>query len=181
MNMQTPRPHRPEGTETVTLQSVSEESLEKIQRLKARASRGLFSMALFIAFSIGALRDFDFLPPLSPQILAILGTPPSANMISAALMLYSFSAIILILSRMMSGSGSYSGIAHVGYLAAFYTFYHFAGVLGENFWAVFAAGTTILGLESYHVWTFCAEEIKKELESPAEPGRNNGDGQGTDE
>lgn len=132
------------------------------------ANHGLFALAFFIAISIGALRDFDFLPPLPDRIRAILGHPPPANMISALLLLYSFSAIILILSRMMSGTGGYGGVAHVGYLTAFYVFYHFAGAMEENFWAVFAAGMTILGLESYRIWTHCMEEIVKERESLGE-------------
>ena len=85
-------------------------------------------------------------------------------MISAVLLLYIFSAIILILSRMMSGSGKYGGVSHVGYLAGFYFFYHFSGKLPENFWAVFAAGVTILGLEGYHLWIYCSEEIERERE-----------------
>jgi hypothetical protein len=88
-------------------------------------------------------------------------------MISAVLLLYIFSAIILILSRMMSGSGKYGGIGHVGYLAGFYFFYHFSGRLPENFWAVFAAGVTIFGLESYHLWIYCSEEIAREREALA--------------
>ena len=121
-------------------------------------------MALFILFSIGALRDFSFLLSLDESIRATLGHPPPANMISALLILYIFSAIILILSPMKSGSGKYSGISHVGYLAGFYVFYHFSGTLPENFWAVFVAGITILGLESYHIWIYCSEEIEKERE-----------------
>jgi hypothetical protein len=85
-------------------------------------------------------------------------------MISSVLLLYIFSAILLILSRMMSGSGKYGGIGHVGYLAGFYFFYHFSGKLPENFWAVFAAGATVLGLEGYHLWIYCSEEIERERE-----------------
>lgn len=181
MKKQTTHSSQPEDEASRPVQTGARESMEKIRRLKAKASRGLFAMALFIAVSIGAVQNFDFLPTFSPQIRAILGTPPSANMISAALMLYSFSAIILILSRMMSGSGSYSGFSHVGYLAAFFAFYHFSGALNENFWAVFAAGITVLGLESYHIWTFCAEEIKKEQESLAEHGRGKGSGESAGE
>lgn len=124
-------------------------------------------MALFILFSIGALLDFSFLPSLDQSIRTTLGHPPPANLISALLILYIFSAIILILSRMMSGSGKYSGLSHVGYLAGFYVFYHFSGALRENFWAVFVAGITILGLESYHIWIYCSEEIVKERETLA--------------
>jgi hypothetical protein len=145
---------------------------EKIRRLKARASNGLFAMALFIALSIGGVRDFDFLPSFPPRFHALLGHPPSANMISTALLIYSFSAIVLILSRMMSGSGASSGFSHVAYLAGFYFFYHFSGAMEENFWAVFAAGMTILCLESYHIRNYCAEEIRKEQETLAELGKN---------
>lgn len=154
-----------------TIPSASMEHKEKIRLLKAKSSRGLYAIAAFIAVSIGAVRDFDFLPPLSPQLRAALGTPPSANMISTALLLYVFSAIILILSRMMSGSRSYSGMAHVAYLSGFYIFYKLGGVLADNVWAVFAAGITILGLESYHIWTFCNEEIRKEEEALEELSR----------
>jgi hypothetical protein len=83
-------------------------------------------------------------------------------MISAALLLYLFSAIILTLARMMEGTGKTGGIAHLGYLAAFYFFYHFSGNMEVHFWAVFAAGITILSLESYHLWQHCREEIQKE-------------------
>ena len=36
--------------------------------------------------------------------------------------------------------------------------------LDENFWAVFGSGITILGVESYRIWTFCAEGISKNME-----------------
>jgi hypothetical protein len=85
-------------------------------------------------------------------------------MIGAVLLLYVFSGIILILSRMMSGSGKYGGVSHVGFIAGFYFFYHFSGKLPENYWAVFAAGVTILGLEGYQLWIYCSEEIEKERE-----------------
>lgn len=146
-----------------------------IRRLKARPSHSLYAMALFIALSIGAIRDFDFLPSFPPGIRELLGQPPSADMVSAALLIYSFSAIILVLSRMMSGDGKFGGFAQVAFLAGFYFFYHFTGTMEENFWAVFAAGMTILGLESYHIWTWCAEEIRKEEEILAGKGKNKPD------
>jgi hypothetical protein len=151
---------------------VQDTARENIRRLRARANRGLFALALFLVISIGAVNNFDFLPSFPPHIIEILGQPPSSKMISAALMLYSFSAIILILSRMMSGAVSnYSGIAHVGYLSAFFFFYHFSGAMNESFWAVFAAGLTVLGLESYHLWTRSIEEIRKEEETLEELDR----------
>ncbi|WP_243370514.1 Yip1 family protein [Geotalea sp. SG265] len=166
-----PAPHDQQKEEPLAELPGSAEHRENIRRLKAKSSRGLYAMAAFIAVSIGAIRDFDFLPTISPQVRTALGTPPSANMISTALLLYAFSAIILILSRMMGGSHSYSGMAHVGYLSGFYIFYSLGGTLADNIWAVFAAGITILGLESYHIWTFCNEEIRKEMEALEESSR----------
>jgi hypothetical protein len=145
---------------------------DKIRGLRAKANRTLYVMALFIALSIGAIRDFAFLPSLSPRIHLLLGEGPSAGMISSALLIYIFSATILILSRMMSGSGKYGGFTQLGYLSGFYLFYHFSGAMEEYFWAVFAAGITILGLESYQVWTWCREEIRIQEEILAELERN---------
>ncbi|MBE0599444.1 MAG: menaquinol oxidoreductase [Desulfuromonadales bacterium] len=139
------------------------EARKKIRKLQARASRGLWALALFVAISIGAMRDFSFIPSLPQQIRDFLGMSPPTGLISAALVVYTFSAVVLVLSRMTLGLGEYSGFAHVGYLTAFYGFYHFAGALQDNFWAVFAAGMTVLGLESYHIWTHY-QELVKELE-----------------
>lgn len=143
---------------------VEAETRRRIERLRAKSNRGLWALALFIAISTGALWDFSFLPPLPETIRALLGHSPAPIMISGALVLYTFSAIMLTLSRMMGGSQQYSGFSHVAYLSAFYVFYHFARAMDENFWAVFVAGITILGLESYHIWNFCSEAIRKEQE-----------------
>jgi len=144
-----------------------EDTLANIRKLRNTLTKELISIALFLLLSIVALDNFSVFPSLSEPIRAALGRPPAANMISAVLLLYVFSAIILILARMMSGSGRYGGVAHVGYLAGFYIFYHLSGKLPENFWAVFASGATVLGLESYHVWLYCSEEIEKERETLA--------------
>jgi hypothetical protein len=162
-------PRRPDGSKEP--QNRPQEN-DIIRRLKTRPSHSLYAMAFFIALSIGAMRDFDFIPSFPPAFRELLGQPPSADMVSAALLIYSFSAIIKVLARMMSGDGKFSGFAHVAFLAGFYFFYHFSGAMEENFWAVFAAGMTILALGSYHIWTWCAEEIRKEEEILAGKGRN---------
>ena len=146
------------------LDQLRKEIKTRIGRLQATANHGLWSLALFIALSTCALWDFSFFPSLPDELRSLLGKPPSFNMISGALVLYSFSAIILTLSRMMGGLGEGSPFPHVLYLAAFYGFYHFAKGLDENFWAVFAAGLTVLGLESYRIWTYSNDEIRKEQE-----------------
>jgi hypothetical protein len=151
------------------------ETLAKIRKLQRKFTAELLSAVLFLLLSIAALYDFTFFPSLPENIRATLGRPPSVNMIGAVLLLYVFSGIILILSRMMSGSGKYGGVSHVGFIAGFYFFYHFSGKLPENLWAVFAAGVTILGLEGYHLWLYCSEEIERKREVLAfldgKPGR----------
>lgn len=134
-----------------------------IKRLKQFAHRGLWALSLFLFVSILAWQDFSMLP-VPDKVVASLGAPPPAQMISLLLVVYAFSAIILSLSRMMGGIEHKSSFCHVGYLAGFYLFYHFAKVLNDNYWAVFGAGMTILGVESYRIWTFCAESISKKSE-----------------
>ncbi len=138
--------------------------MEKIRSLQAKSVRGLWALALFLCISIGALRDFSFLPSMPEKLRKMLGHPPSPNMISGLLVIYSFSAIILILSRMMSDSESSGTMRNVAYLTAFYFFYHLSGSLDDNYWAVFASGLTILVLESYHSWIRCMGQIREEQE-----------------
>lgn len=140
------------------------ETLAKIRLLQRKFTAELLSASLFLLLSIAALYDFSFFPSLPENVRAALGRPPSVNMIGAVLLIYVFSGIILTLARMMSGSGKYGGVGHVGFIAGFYFFYHFSGRLPENFWAVFAAGVTIFGLEGYHLWIYCSEEIDRQRE-----------------
>ena len=118
----------------------------KIKRLELFSSSGLWILALFTALSMGAFHNFDFLPPLSEGIRAALGAGPPVKYINWALVVYGFSALILILTQMASDNKPRGALAHFGYLGAFYLFYHFSEGLRENFWAVFAVGLTILCL-----------------------------------
>ena len=166
MDDQSREPAKPSGSQSSSgPDSVRRTEPDTIRRLRTLANRGLFALALFIGLSIGAIRDFDFLPSFPPHFREFLGHPPSTNMISGVLLLYSFAAIVLILSRMTTGSNKFGPFANVGYLAGFYFFYHFSGALEENFWAVFAAGLTILSLETYHIRNYCSEEIRKEQDA----------------
>ncbi|MGA7829285.1 MAG: menaquinol oxidoreductase, partial [Geobacteraceae bacterium] len=137
---------------------------KKIHRLRRTANRGLWAMALFLVVSIAALNNFSFLPPLPEHIREMLGAAPPTIMISGLLILYSFSSLVLILARMIGDSTSHGGFYHVAYLTGFYCFYNLAGSLEDNFWAVFAAGATILSLEGYHLWTWCSRQISTEIE-----------------
>jgi hypothetical protein len=154
--------HPPSTEETSEAVLRCREIRRKIRKLQLRASRGIRALALFVAISIGAMNDFRFLPALPEHVRKLLGASPPVTLISIALVVYSFSAIILVLSRLTLGRKAHSGLTHVAYLTVFYGFYHFAGAMEDNFWAVFAAGMTILGLESYHNWIQCGEKIREE-------------------
>ena len=140
-----------------------QELTKEISRLNRFSTRGILALSLFLLISIFAWCGFFFLP--TPEAVTdVLGKPPSAGIISIALLLYTFSAIILSLSRMTAGIEHRSSFSHVGYLTGFFLFYYFGKSLGENYWAVFGSGITILGVESYRIWTFCAEGISKKQE-----------------
>lgn len=134
-----------------------------IKRLNTFSCRGLWALSLFMIVSMMAWNNFALLP-LPSTIVATLGLPPSPKYISILLLFYTFSAIILSLSRMMGGIEHKSSFCHVGYLTVFFLFYFVAKALDENYWAVFGAGITILGVESYRIWSFCNEAIMKKNE-----------------
>ncbi len=140
------------------------EVTQEIHRLHRQSNKGLWGLAVFILISIGAQQNFGFFPPIPESAREVLGASPPVRFISIALVVYSFSALILILSRMMGGSDTYRGWSHLGYLTGFYAFYYYAEALPENFWAIFVAGITIMSLEYYLIWTYCSEAIRKEKE-----------------
>lgn len=139
------------------------EGSRRLEALRARSNRWLWHFCLFLAVSVVALRGCGAFPPLPDSVVSILGRPPPPRIVAFALVLYSFSAIVLTLGRLATGTGAASGLPHVAYLAAFYGFFRLGGELGDNFWAVFAAGVTILGLTGYCDWSRTREEIQEEL------------------
>ncbi|MDX2481651.1 MAG: menaquinol oxidoreductase [Desulfuromusa sp.] len=159
-----PTTHETEETPLPDINPLRKQVQAKIKRLELHSSTGLWILALFTVLSMGAFRNFDFLPPLSEGIRAALGAGPPVKYINWALVMYGFSAIILILTHMASDNKPRGALAHFGYLGAFYLFYHFSEGLRENFWAIFVVGLTILGLQSYHVWNYYHEKIQEQRE-----------------
>jgi hypothetical protein len=134
----------------------------RIRRLELTAGNGLWGMVLFLLVSFAAFDGFAILPDLPESIRQKLGTPPPIDLISLALVIYAFSGIILTLARMTNDTGSYRGFRHAAFFTGFYTFYHLSGGLPDNFWAVFLSGISVMGLESYHLWTRHSAAIRKQ-------------------
>ncbi len=104
-----------------------QELIKKINRFNRFSTRGILALALFLVICILAWFGFSFLP--APDVVtALLGKPPSARIISIVLLLYTFSALILSLSRMAAGIEHRSSFGHVGFLTAFFLFYYFGKV-----------------------------------------------------
>jgi hypothetical protein len=141
-----------------------QEILERIRSLQARANRGIWLVAAFLVVSIAASRGFDLFPELSFGARSWLGAAPPVRMIQLALVVYAFSASVLILARMAKGDPPGKNFTHVLYLTAFYGFFHYAQALGDNFWAVLVAGGTVLGLAAFQNWTYCSTQIRQEEE-----------------
>src|SRR5689334_8061036 len=110
------------GAACQTQASLRQGLVDEIQRLKRFSNRGLWALSLFLFVSTLAWREFPILPR-PDKIVAALGAPPSSQIISMVLVVYTFSAIILSLSRMMAGLKHKSSFCHVGYLGVFYLFY----------------------------------------------------------
>ncbi len=134
----------------------------RILYLKKQIRYGQWWIALFFLVSLGAAANFRFFPPISEEVRHLLGVSPPPSLISIALIVYAFSALILILGHMNTGPRRFRGWSHIGYLSAFYLFYYYTDALRDNFWPVFIAGLTILGLENYRVWSGCSEAIREE-------------------
>ena len=139
-----------------------QEIQDRIHNFKKQIRYSQWWIALFFLVSLGAAANFRFLPPISEEVRQLLGASPPPSLISIALIVYAFSALILILGHMNTGPRRFRGWSHLGYLTAFYLFYYYTNLLRDNFWQVFIAGLTILGLENYRVWSGCSEAIREE-------------------
>jgi len=134
----------------------------RIRTLERASGTGLWSMVLFLLVSMLAFDGFSFFPDLSEDVRIMLGKPPPASLISLALVVYAFSGIVRTLAMMSRNIKPYRGMMHAAFFVAFYVFYHLSGALPDNFWAVFFAGLSVMGLENYYLWSHSSAEVRKE-------------------
>jgi hypothetical protein len=157
-HVQAEKPRHPDKQETLRQELTTE-----ISRLRSYSLRGVWSLSLFLLVSLYAWRSFPLFPP-PETFISYLGTPPSAYLVSSLFVVYTFFAILLSLSRMIAGVAHHGSLSHVAYLSGFFFFYYVAKALDDNYWAVFAAGITILAVESYRIWAFCQEALARSTE-----------------
>jgi hypothetical protein len=156
-------PH-PDGQQMPGRDDLRQRVEARIRRLERVSLAGLWSMVLFLIISFGAYENFSFFPEISEDFRRMLGAPPPSEMISLALVIYAFSGIVGTLARMSRNIKPFRGLMHTAFFAAFYAFYFLSGVLPDNFWAVFFAGLSVMGLENYYLWAHSNEALQKERE-----------------
>lgn len=153
---------QPEEQQVPGREALRQRTEARIRRLQRVSGNGLWSMLLFLLVSFAAFDSFSILPELSPEILELLGASPPVELIGLALVIYAFSGIVRTLASMSRNIKPYMGLMHAAFFTGFYTFYHLAGALQDNFWAIFFAGISVMGLENYYLWSHSSEAIKKE-------------------
>lgn len=154
----------PDGHRVPSREDLQHRVEARIRQLERASGTGLWAMVLFLLVSFGAYGNFSFLPELSEGARKILGTSPPPEMISLALVIYAFSGIVRTLARMSRNIKPYRGLIHAAFFVAFYLFYYLSGSLPDNFWAVFFAGISVMGLENFYLWSHSNAAVRKERE-----------------
>lgn len=167
-----PWKRNPEEQAEPVLSRSPQEAEARIRTYSARARLGQWGLIGFLILSMAAFRFGPLFNDLPDSWRATLGPAPPTMLMSIALAVYAFSALLYILARMMEGDLKYRGWSHLGYLGGFYLFFAYADALQDNFWAILVAGLTILGLECFRLWTHCKEAVRREREILAELGRS---------
>lgn len=152
----------PEGQQVPGREDLRLRIEARIRKLERASGNGLWAMVFFLMVSFVAFDSFSFFPEISTDLRRLLGTPPPAGMISLALVVYAFSGIVRTLARMSRNIKPYLGLMHASFFSAFYAFYHLSGALQDNFWAVFFAGISVMGLENYYLWSHSNAALLKE-------------------
>jgi len=118
---------------------------------------GLLNLVLFLGISTAffSIRNVDLLAPLSESFRQILGQPPPPFLISVAVGVYTVTAALLIIGRIVNGAMPPRKWLPLFLRTVFYFFFAVANALPGNFMGVFIAGLFLFGLEQFHLWTFC--------------------------
>ncbi len=140
---------------------------ERTEHRYTRARRNLWSLVAFLLISIDAysFRNFNLFEASSEPVRQLLGYPPPTYLISIALAVYCFSAVILTLTAMANYNPPASTWKNLGYRCTFYLFYSFSGSIAGHFIPVLVVGLFLYAFDQCHIWfyNFKLEQQQKEL------------------
>src|SRR6056297_1260385 len=97
------RPRNPDREPENPATDAKSRSLARIRQMQGLSRHSLWGLTFFLIISVVAMPQSSLLPAIPRNVREILGSAPPANLVSIALVVYSFSALVLILSRMGSG------------------------------------------------------------------------------
>lgn len=129
-----------------------------------RSRRNLWSLVLFLLISIDAysFRTFNLFEAASEPVRQLLGYPPPAYLVSAALAVYALSAVILTLTAIANDIRPTSTWKHLGYRSTFYLFYSFSGSIAGHYLPVLLTGLCLYGLDMFHVWFYNGKSLREQ-------------------
>lgn len=129
-----------------------------------RSRRNLWSLVLFLLISIDAysFRMFNLFEAASEPVRQILGYPPPAYLVSAALAVYALSAVILTLTAIANDIRPTSTWKHLAYRSSFYLFYSFSGSIAGHYLPVLLTCLCLYGLDQFHVWFYNGKSVREQ-------------------
>ncbi len=140
-------------------------------RLLLQARQNLWELLLFLLFSMAALawQQTNLHQQFSEEFRQLLGMPLPATLLSLALGVYLFTAVIQVLVRQSHDTSLAMRSFHLVFRSVFYLFYSFSGVLAEHFAFVFASGLALYGLEQASLWLRLSRPAEDQPELVREP------------
>ena len=144
----------------------TEHTWERGEQGYARSRKNLWGLIIFLLISIDAysFRHINLFEISSEPIRQLLGTPPPAFLISLALAVYCFSAVLMSLTSIAKGIRPSPSWKHLFYRTIFYLFYSFCGALAAHHLPVLLIGLFLYGLEQVHVWVYNAKAVEQHKE-----------------
>jgi hypothetical protein len=137
---------------------------ERSEQRYRRSRNNLWGLLAFLLISIDAytFRNFNLFESSSEPLRQLLGYPPPAYLISIALAVYCFSAIILTLTAMANDTRPASTWKNLGYRSAFYLFYSFSGTLAGHYIPVLVVGLCLYALDQCHIWIYNCRTLQQQ-------------------
>ncbi len=139
---------------------------ERTDQRYNRSRRNLWGLVLFLLISIDAysFRSFNLFEASSEPVRQLLGYPPPAYLVSIALAVYCFSAVILSLTAIANDVRPGSPWKQLGYRCSFYLFYSFSGALAGHYLPVLLIGLCLYGLDQLHIWIYNCKTVQEQKE-----------------